>query len=96
MPSAYDVGFAEGSANQRQKQGRAYESDKANKAYLEGYAAGLKKLFADQMIVKCNREGRIFPAFPQGDRIDCPECGRRYFKEGDTYSSDRELTILVK
>jgi hypothetical protein len=101
MPKAYDVGFTAGASNETQKRGRAYESEKANKDYFAGYAAGLKKLFPDKMIVRCNADSRIFPAiivdyFDNDKYIECPLCARRYFKEGETYSSDRELTILIK
>lgn len=92
---AYDVGFLHGSTGEKQKQGRAYETDRANKAYFEGFADGLRKRHPGQPIVKCNRDSTIFPAYVHNDSITCPACGRRYMKnEQGEYESDRRLVFL--
>lgn len=96
--SAYLKGYNDAITGQKQKTGRAYETDKANNAYFRGFADGLRQQYPGQMIVQCNRDSTIFPAFPNdmgsGEYIECPTCFRRYFKKDNEYVSDRALTIL--
>lgn len=100
--TAYEKGHLHGKTMLGQINGRAYESDKANNAYFQGYAAGLRELHASQMIVQCTRDNTIFPAYPQGGTITCPTCARRYKFElqvpgypGPGWYSDRALNILI-
>lgn len=94
---AYDIGYLHGSSGQKQVAGRAYESEKANKAYFEGFADGVRARHPGQMIVQCNRDSTIFAAYPQegfnyapdGSKattkaITCPTCARRYFFSQET------------
>lgn len=92
---AYVAGYVDGSTGAKQKQGRAYETDKANKAYFKGFADGLRARHPGQPIVKCNRDATIFPAYIHNDSISCPTCARRYIKnEKGDYESDRLLVFL--
>lgn len=104
---AYDVGY-EAATNGQPVKPRAYESDKANNAYRDGYVNGLRARFPDRPIVQCNRDFTIFAAISvngiawdhETDRmipaayIECPACGRRYQKMSDgSWESDRKLVI---
>jgi hypothetical protein len=92
---AYDVGFKEASEGKPHKRFRAYETDKANNAYFQGYADGLAKRHPGHRIVKCNRDGTIFAVDRDKDPITCPTCGRGYIlDENGIFMSDRPLTIL--
>ena len=93
---AYDRGFRDGASGAKQVYGRAYETDKANKAYYQGFADGLRSVNPGKMIVRCNRDATIFAA-PVSDSVVCPACYRRYTLEEDgKYRSDRELTVIHK
>jgi len=103
---AFDKGFAAGKANEKQKYGRAYETDKANREYFDGYAKGIAAAHPScGMVVQCTRDSTIFPAYPQAadtrgksKYVTCPTCDRRYFKEEgkEHYESDRTLKILIR
>lgn len=86
---------------------RIYETDKAHKAYIEGIIECLRERYPASKIVRCDRDFTILAAVPQdgwnydaegnkkpAQHIECPTCGRRYFKEGDKYVSDRDLKFL--
>lgn len=102
MKSAYQTGFDDATLRHPMRRGRAYESDKANKAYYQGYADGMKALHPELAVAQCQRDGTIFSALPEPyilpsgptEYVECGTCGRRYFKEGDKWVSDRELKVI--
>lgn len=91
---AYDRGVADGMIGNRKDRSRIYETDKAEKAYWQGYIHGMKAAYPGKIIVQCERDGKIF-AISSLDvkKIVCPTCARVYVKEGDEFHSDRKLTI---
>ena len=97
---AYDVGKHLALTSQPNHGPRRYETDKAQKAFTQGYIDGLIAKFPPATwIVKCNKEGRIFGFLThqeEPDAISCPTCGRRYMLENGKYISDRELTIIKR
>ena len=107
--NAFDKGKLD-AINGTVKRGRAYETNKANDTYFAGVVAGLCERHPGQMIVRCERDGTIFAAYPEPlqipvwndntvthkttSTITCPTCGRRYIREDNDFVSDRKLTIL--
>lgn len=92
---AKEKGFQDAMDGLPHKPQRAYETDKANNAYYEGYAEGLRQKYPEHMIVRCTRHFLIFAAIPS-DTISCPGCGRGYLREGKSniWVSDRELKVI--
>lgn len=81
---AYDRGYLEGIAGKPHVKGRAYETDKANKAYFQGYAMGLHVRHKDRKIVKCNSDSTIFAA------IVVPYITTYVFPDGTTVNENME------
>lgn len=94
MASAYEIGFREGTENFRKDRVRRYETNYAERTYWLGYLEGVKKANPGKMVVRCEREGKVFAVSPNATEILCPTCGRTYIKEGKDFVSDRKLTIL--
>lgn len=93
---AYHTGLADGRNLARHDRIRKYETDKAETNYWRGYVAGVQERFPGCIIVRCEREGKIFAVRTLDcESIECPICGRRYMKqENGSFESDRKLTIM--
>jgi hypothetical protein len=89
--TAYEKGRRAGLASERKDRTRMYESDKAEKAYWNGYIDGMKLANVGKYIVQCEREGKIFATADVNDCY-CPTCGRRYING----ESDRKITVIAK
>jgi hypothetical protein len=87
---AYDRGFQDGLSNSKDGRYRVYETDKAEKAYWEGYVAGMKHSNPGKRIVECTRDGKFF-AVENINLCTCPTCGRTYIN----LESDRKLKVIV-
>ena len=93
--NAYQKGYRD--AGTREDRARTYQTHKAEEDYWKGYIQGMrdKNPGPDVILLRCEREGRIFYGVDSDTYHVCPTCARLYEKQRDgTFMADRLLTIL--
>lgn len=94
--NSFRVGWTDGFKDLRKDRIRRYQTQKVEDDYWRGYIQGVKDANHGKMIVRCEREGKIF-ATHSSETITCPACGREYVRNfANQWEADRLLTILSK